>query len=663
MLDYKKLDELKFIKLLKETSDSYYNEGKITVTDAEFDEMKDYFEITFPNSPYLSEIGVKVPNGSPFVKMRHNILMGSQSKVTYDEGLPAIKKWMTLSNIKQLIVEYKYDGISIELVYEKGKLVNAITRGDGIEGLDIYSNIIHSQDIILDMNNNFTGSIHCEAILKLSDLKTLNEIFKTMGKKPISNARNGIAGICNRLDSTSSNYISLRCYDVEDGTKFKTEEEKMKKIDSIGFPTFYKIINTIEELEEFYKEIEDSRDDLDFLIDGIVLKTNSIKQLNELGVVNKKPKGQIAWKFENKGSSTEVLSISWQVGASGVITPVANLEPVEIDSSEIARASLKNIDIFNDLKLYKDCRVEVTKRNDVIPNIEQVLADNVEEDDKVYFEVPDKCPSCGGKAEVTTAGVKSSGKVLKCMNPNCGAKSVKEILKYIKKLELKGLGDKFITNAFEAGLLSDISDLYELSINEMVELPRMGVKSATKIYNTINDNKKVKLELFIAGLNISGFSTSIAELIINHGFDTLEKIRKIKYKELVDIKGIEDTTANKIINGLVDKGPIIDMLIDKGIETFVDEPEELIITENLESSSFCFTGKIESVDENGDRYTRKKLEKIVEETGNIVAKSVTKTLDYLVVADPNSTSSKVKKAKKDGIKVISEEEFFEIVGR
>lgn len=659
-MDFKNKSELELIEYIIKLSNAYYNDGKRLVTDDKFDEIRDYFVETFPKSYYVKEVGVLVNSSSPFIDMEHDIHMGSQNKITFAEGFPKFKKWKTDNKIIELIGEYKYDGISINLKYVDGVLTNAITRGNGVKGKDIYTVIKNAKNIILDLETDFTGSIHAEVILNLSDLEELRKINKLIGGKYITNARNGVAGICNRLDECGSHLLTLKCYDVLDKTtEFDTEKEKLEFIEGLGYDTYFKVLTTEEEVKQFYEDIEKERDNLDFLIDGIVLKTNSIEQYNSLGVTNNRPKGQIAWKYENKEDTTKLVDVVWQVGASSVITPVAIFEPVEIDGSTVRRSTIHNISLFEDLHLYKNAEVIISKRNDVIPHIEEVIEPD---DDVEYIDVITKCPSCGSdlKDHFDDDGIRN---FISCTSKDCGDQRIREISKYIKKLDIKDVGPAFVTKAFNAGLLSDCSDLYDLTVDSIITLDGYKEKSATKIINSIESKKEVALENFMAGLNISGFSTSIAKLLMKVGFDTLEKITDIEYDELIRIKGIKDKTANKILYGLKERKDLIDTLIDKGINlTNESDVETIDVVEKEDSLTFCFTGKIESLDENGKRYTRKLLQQLVVESGNKFIDKVNKEVDYLVVADPNSTSTKVVKAKKDGVNVISEEEFFEKIG-
>jgi len=642
-------------KLLK-ASDAYYNLSESIITDEEFDSLKDEFEKLYPDDPFLNTIGSEVARSSEWEKATHKIPMGSLNKVMNEAEF---NKWA--EQIESLCVSEKLDGISIDLEYESSNLVKAITRGDGIEGEDITKNVKRMQNVKSKFNFlNFTGSVRGEIILKQHDFETIAEIQKQRDEKPIKNLRNGASGIAKRYDGKYSEYLSIIYFDVTGN--FDTKSEKFSFIETeLEIPTslvvnFTNHINvqifTVNDVKRVYQEYENARRPaLDYEIDGLVIEENNIKKYNELGELNKRPRGAVAFKFKSLKKETKVKDIIWQLGNSGRITPVALLEPVQMGGVEVKRATLHNFEIFKNLQLSAGSDVLVSRRGDVIPYIEKVVS---YQRGSLPFEPIKFCPECGCPVSPQYS---PHGKFLVCPNENCDGAMIGNLIKWSVKsgMQSEGIGSKTIEKLYEAGFLVEPSDFYTTSTENIELLEGFGKRSAQLFVDNVNRHREISLADFIGGLNIENFGSSMAKLLVKEGYDTIEKIENITFNELVKIKGIEEKTANVFLNGINKKVNIIKNLLMDGVKIMETNGK-------LSGKSFCFTGAVQATDENGERYKRAVLESLVKENGGEV-KSVSGGLTYLVQADPTSQSGKTNKALNLGVEIISDVDFLQMVGK
>ena len=670
-------------KQLLKWSDSYYNKSISLVPDHVYDVKYDSFANDFPDDPFLKTVGSRPDPASKWEKATHKIPMGSLNKVTNEDEF---NKWAQNSNSDAFVASEKLDGISIDLEYYNGILVKAITRGDGEIGEDITKNVRRMQNVVSDFGKErssitgrenytitartFTDSVRGEIILKQHDFETIVAIQKERGEEPLKNLRNGAGGIAKRRDGKYSEYCSVVYFDIVG--EFNTKSDKFYYIrDVLELPVSY--IGTFEMESGAYiseSEINDeivsiinhyetsARSKLKYEIDGIVIDVNDTKHFNELGEINKRPKGAVAYKFESIKKETTILGVTWQLGKSGTITPVAELEPVEMGGVTVKRASLHNLENFKNLELSKGTKVLVSRRNDVIPYIEKVIS---YQRGSLPFHRPLVCTVCG---EILV----ENGKFLECPNPMCDGAKIGDLKKWASVTEMQslGIGGKTLEKLYNEDFIYEPQDLYTLEADEVEQLEGFGKRSAEKIVEVIQSKKELPLSEFIGGLNIRNFSTSMVELLVENGHDTLKKLYALNFDILVGIKGIEEKTAKVFLNGLSLKKGIIDGLLASGVS--IIEPDSisgntiLSMAGKLSGMTFCFTGAVQAVDENGERYKRSMLESLVKENGGTV-KSVSSGLMYLVQADPNSESSKTVKATKLGVQIISDIDFLSMIGK
>lgn len=614
--------------LLTEAQNAYYTSDPI-MDDDQYDALADELRELAPNSPVLSRVGADVDD-SMLQKVKHSIPMGSQTKVNTEKEFRA---WAAKTGSDKLVLQEKLDGLSVELVYRDGKLITAISRGDGEVGEDITHNVRLMGNVYQKLLN-FTGSLRGEIML---DKGAFDSSFKG---EDYANPRNAASGVSRR--KTTSKLVSLlrvSYYDCD--TPSQKFEKETEKIDHISKHLKLACVRTIPvSVEnavawfEHYEEVE--RDKLDYFIDGMVCKVNNLQKQQSLGEVDGRPKGQIAWKFAPVTRETEILDVSWDVGRGGRITPVAELKPVLIDGSTITRSSLHNVKIMKRLGIYIGAKVLVSKRNDVIPYVEKVVNPNP----LLVIGHAKKCPICGTPTEF-------QGEFLMCPNGACPAKHKGDILKWISAQGIEQVGESFIETALAEKLINDAADLYTLSAKKIRVLPGYGDSSANTIVKNIAAGKSMPLPRLLGALNITGIGVSTFEALERAGYDTLDKVRAASVSELSSVSGIGTTTAKAVVSGVKAKKEIIDKLLKNGVEI------KKKILGKLTGKSFCFTGEIS--------ITRSAACKLVDTQGGEVKSGVSKDLTYLVQANPLSASGKAQKAKQYGTKVIGEKEFFDLV--
>ena len=542
------------------------------------------------------------------------------------------------------IVEEKADGISISLNYDKtGKLISAVTRGDGIEGEDILSNVLKMKNVITQLpENTKINHLRGEVLIFQKDFEHINYLLTLENEKELKNPRNAAFGISKRLDGKFSEYCTILYYE-SDGD-FNSEFERMNYIkDILNLKTvWYKFVNNeIEANIEYENYINVKRPLIHYDIDGLVIKVNSTEKQQELGFdASKNPIFGIAWKFPPMLVMTNIIGVEWSMGNGNRITPVSILQPVKCGGITITGPTIHNIDIFKKLDLHYNDLLEVSRRNDVLPQIERNLTKV--HDDNFKFPIPTHCPLCNSKTEI-------SDKYLICPNLECKGKDLGNLKRWITALNIMDIGEKTIELLYENNFIKCPSDFYKLNVEDISELERMGEKSAEKIISNLMNKICINLSTFIEGLNIPQFSKSRAELLIKNGYNSVEKMLNCKKEELIKIKGIEEATANFIVNGLNNKTQTI-----KNLLSFITILEIKENTGNLKDLSFCVTGKLNTIDRNT-------FVDLVKENGGVYKSGISKGLTYLVTNDTESGSTKNQKAKKCGTIIINEEQFLKMI--
>ncbi len=628
-------------KLIVKYQTSYYN-GEGEISDAEFDALWDELKLLDPSNPVLQKVGADSGN---FEKVRHIMPMGSQEKAADPQQF---LEWAEKHVYDSYLVEYKLDGASLELQYEDGYLVRAVTRGDGTTGDDITANAKKMMGVNHAIYKDgklvpFTGGIRGEVIMT-------HEVHKKYFSDK-ANCRNAANGLMKRKDGKGSEYLKLIVYDAlsTDGkTFFTNEQEKIRWLMDCDFNVVRLVIcKDAQRVIAYRAKVMEERPDLEYDIDGLVIKESAI---NYEDASRARPDRQIAFKFSLEEAVTVLRQVEWsQSGAT--YTPVAIFDEVALNGTKVSRASLANPDTMRKLGVKIGSHVVVVKRGEIIPKIESVVeekeAGNIKTSPVIF---PTVCEVCGST-------LIDEGSRLYCPNRSCSKRILHQLLKFQQLADIRDLGENLITALFNDGRLKCISDIYSLTLEELVpyflneesmEAEKRSL-GAEKVYKSIQAHRNLRLSVFLAGFDIEGFGETLAEKLIQAGFNTLEKLLQASQDQIADVYGFAQIMAKTIVEGLAENAEEMRALVNSGTITI-----ESSSGGKLEGKSFCFTGELVTMN-------RQDAQMLVKENGGSCKSSVTKDLSYLVTNDTSSGSSKNVKAASLGIPVITEEEFLKLV--
>jgi DNA ligase (NAD+) len=621
------------VRLIKGYQESYYN-GEAEISDAEFDLLWDELKAIAPDNPLLKKVGKD--NADGFLKAKHLIPMGSQDKAA-NPG--EFRSWVKKTGASSYVVQYKLDGASLELQYEKGVLVKAVTRGDGAVGDDITGNALRMAGVVSGISKTFTGGVRGEVIMT-------RQIWKGKYQNK-ANCRNAANGIMRRKDGTGCEDLKLLCYDAaasgNDGF-FKNEMEKITWLEKQGFNiTETREFSDPEDIIAYRAETAGKRKNMDFDIDGLVVK-DFITDMADLR--RPRPERQIAFKFDLEMSYSILKEVEWS--ESGVTyTPIGIVEPVRLAGTTVQRANLNNPDMIRAMGLKIGSAVSVVKRGEIIPKIEGLAPPGAikEPAEKTEITFPVRCGSCNNILE-------DGGTRLFCPNLACPKKLHHRLEKWVYVLDIQDLGDKLLRVLFDSGRVKTISDLYTLTEEELAEYERMGEISAAKVIRHIRAKRELSLSVFIAGFDLEGVGELIMEKAVSAGFDTLEKLRAASTEELANVYGLGEITARTITQGLIECSDEMDKVLSAGIISIALPPDGKDVP--LKGVFFCFTGELRTM-------KRAQAEEQIKALGGTAKPSVTKELAYLVTNDPESGFTKNKKARELGVKIIDEETFLNLI--
>lgn len=625
--------------LIQKHQKAYYN-GEAEISDFEFDKLWDELKEIDPQNKILQKVGA---DSVTFSKIKHVMPMGSQEKAANPEQFLS---WAQKHVYDEYFVEYKLDGASLELQYNHGILVNAVTRGDGEIGDDITANAKKMQGVISSLYLDgklidFTGGIRGEVIMT-------HQVHKEKFPDK-ANCRNAANGLMKRKDGQGSEFLNLIVYDALEtngNVFFEDEEQKINWLNKCGFNVVpLKICKNPQEVILYRASVMENRKQLDFDIDGLVVKERFI---NLDDAFRARPDRQIAFKFSLEEAVSVVRQIEWSI--SGVTyTPVAIFDEVELNGTKVQRASLANPDTLRDLGVQIGSRVVVVKRGEIIPKIES-LAPSLNGDILTPVEFPHKCEVC--QTELIDEGSR-----LYCPNKKCSKRILHQLLKWQQIVDIRDLGETLITSLFNDKKVTSISDIYKLTVEDLVPyfLNEESISSekeslgAKKVYNSIQNHRTVKLSTFIAGFDIEGVGESLAEKLIEAGFDSLQKLLDATVDEIANVYGFAQIMAQTIVEGLKEQSSEMNYLVDSQLVTI-----QTSVAGKLSGKSFCFTGELKTM-------KRQDAENLVKQNGGSTKSSVTKDLSFLVTNDVSSGSSKNQKAAKFGVPVISEQEFLDLL--
>ena len=603
---------------------------------------------TAPEHPVFERL---VPaRGLEWPKRAHEIPMGSLNKVNDAQQL---RDWASRCDelaaaagvepiSDRLNLTEKLDGISIELLYDGGRLEAAITRGDGVVGERITPNVARMRDVPLEIAFSGRASVRGEIILRKSDVPAYEALKRTADPKfdKVKSLRNTASGVARTkllelLPATR--LLSAIFYDVEGVDGFETESDKLAFLRRQGFTHPHFEVGDVEQMIAAHRRYEEAaRRSLDYEIDGLVIRAEDLRSGDLLGELNNRPRAAVAFKFGNETQVSAVRAIEWNTGDTGRITPVARVDPVLLAGAEVKQASLHNLGLVRELGIAVGDQVVVSRRNDVIPYVEEVV---VRAGGRT--EAPERCARCDAEVMV-------DGEYLVCPNLDCPARRRGRLKTWIKHLGLLDWGEKTLDRLMEEGLVGEPADLYRLEERDITALHGFGEDSARRLLEPLGERKAIPFPTFVAALGIPAVSRETGKLLAQAGFSTVREVLAAGRERLAEVDGLGEIKADKILGGLAAREEEIQRLAEVGVAPVAPADEG-----PLAGLSFCFSGS--------SRRPRKILVQIVEANGGTVSSGVKKGLDYLVLADPDSTSSKAQKARKLGTGIIDEDGFEAVV--
>ena len=671
IVNKRRIIELK--KLIDDANYSYYTLDKPEIEDSLYDSL--YRELinienNFPNlktedSP-TNRIGGQISKG--FSKVIHSIpLYSLDNAFNYKELKDWINKTKKLLREKNqtdiinnfLIAELKIDGNAIALKYENGVLKNAATRGDGKEGENITNNVKRIRSIPLKLrikNPPKILEVRGEAFIPNKSFKLINKEREVNNETLFANPRNACAGSLRQLDpkivaKRNLDFFAYQVHypeDFHDQKSYNYHSERLKYLKSCGFRINQnsKLLKDFDELDQYCQYWEKERKNIDYETDGIVFKVNNIYLQKILGFTQKTPRWSIALKFPAEELSTKIKDFSFQVGRSGAITPVANFEPVQLAGTTVSRATLHNFDRFEELNIHNYDTIVVRKAGEIIPEVVKVI-DKLRVKGSEKFLFPMFCPSCG---ENLQKNIKEAA--TKCVNKNCSSILIGQLKHWVSKpaMNIDGLGNKIIEQLFEAKLISNIYDIYNLNYTKLQSLERMGDKSISNLLLAIESSKTKSWgkKLFALGINHIGEVTAKNICSKFNSIDELKKASLINPKMIENINGVGIEIVDALRNWFLDKNNInlIDNLISKGVNfDFNNNLLSQKINSNIHGKQFVITGKFQ-------QFKRDQIIEKIEEHGGFVKSAISKNINHLIAGE--KPGSKLEKAKELNISIINE---------
>lgn len=650
-------------KILHEYGHAYYVLDNPVVADSVYDQLLHELialeeanpSLIYPDSP-TQRVGGAVVEG--FKKVTHDYPMLSLSNAFNEADLREFdrKVRQAIGDQFSYVCELKIDGLAISLKYENGVFVQGATRGDGVVGEDITANLKTIRAIPLRLKDPVTIEVRGEAYMPKKSFEKLNTQRADNGEELFANPRNAAAGSLRQLDPkiAASRQLSTFIYAIGgDGELYGIDghAEMLDYLEGLGFPSNKERqrCSTVEEVMAFIEHWTENRPNLAYEIDGIVIKVDRYAQQDELGYTAKSPRWAIAYKFPAEEVVTTLLTIDLTVGRTGVVTPTAILTPVQVAGTTVQRASLHNEDLIREKDIRLGDTVIIRKAGDIIPQVVGVLIEQRPED-SVPYVMPKNCPVCDSEL------IRIEGEVaLRCVNPACFAQIAESIKYFVSRnaMNIDGLGDKVVEQLLRADLIHDVSDLYHLTVEQLVELERMGEKSATNLVNAIQASKENSMERLLIGLGIRHVGEKAAK-IVSEQFGSMEAVMAATEEQLVAIYEIGDKMASSLVEYFSneDARAVIERLAEAGVNmTYKGKKVEVAIGDSpFAGKTIVLTGKLEQL-------TRNEAKAKIEELGGTVTGSVSKKTD-LVIAGADA-GSKLTKAEQLGIEVWNEDNLIE----
>lgn len=673
----KRLEELR--RLIEHHNYLYYVLDQPEISDAEYDalmrellQLEEQFpDLRTPDSPSMR---VGAPPLEAFATHIHRQPMLSLDNAFGAEELRAfdqrIKRFlgMPLDQPIEYVAELKIDGLAISLTYVDGVFVTGATRGDGIQGEDVTQNLRTIRAIPLRLRQPVSApaslfeepavaipsfvEVRGEVYLTHDEFRRINEEREQTGEPTFANPRNAAAGSVRQLDPriTAKRRLSLFAYGIGaiEGASFETHWQILQTLKAWGFPVnpHARICSDIEEVIAFCEQWTARRGELNYDVDGVVVKVNSLLMQQDLGYVQRSPRWAVAYKFPAQQARTRILEVRWQVGRTGALTPVAVMEPVEVGGVTVSRATLHNEDEIARKGVMIGDVVVIQRAGDVIPEVVSVVEEERDGDEQPIVR-PQTCPECGAPVE------KPEGEaVARCVNLACPAQIVERIRHFTSRnaMNIEGFGDKWVQRLFEEGIIHDPADLYYLKKEDLLPLERMGEKLAENLLNSVERSKQVPLSRFIYALGIRHVGERAAQLLAEY-LGSLDALMNATEEQLLQIPEIGPATAREIVEFFrrEENRRVIQKMLDAGVTPIAERQRR---SDAFAGLTFVFTGALQ-------RFTREEAEALVRELGGKASGSVSRQTSYVVVGE--SPGSKYQKALQLGVPVLTEEEFLKMV--
>ena len=651
----------KLVSLLNKYSYEYYVEDNPQITDTKYDTLykqlekleEKYPELILENSP-TQRVGDRVLD--EFEKITHKIPMLSLSNTFSTEDLidfdARVSKLVPSENV-EYICELKIDGLAISINYDNGKLVSAATRGDGTVGEDVTENIKTIFSIPKVLKDKKSFEVRGEVYLPKKSFNILNKEREENNEVLFANPRNAAAGSLRQLDSkiTAKRRLSAFIYSIVGDDSIVSQENALNTAKEYELPVNpnFKLCKNIDEVIDYINYWTEHKQDLPYDIDGIVIKVNSYNLQKEIGYTQKSPRWATAYKFPEEELATKLLDVELSVGRTGIITPVAILDPIVISGSTVSKASLHNKDIIDELDIHIGDMVVVKKAGEIIPKVVRVIKE-LRAEGSTKYQMPSTCPSCHQETYV-----KENDPFTRCKNPDCPDQNIRKIIHFASRdaLNIEGLGEKVVATLYDKGIISHTIDLYSLDREKLISLERMGEKSVDNLLNAIEKSKESSLDKVIYALGILNVGKKAGKILAEK-YLNLPNFMNATLEELINLDDVGQITAESILDYLSDDNNIKfirDLIINIGMNPQYEINE--VKTNNIFSGkTVVLTGKLVEL-------TRNEAKEFLEKNGAKVTGSVTSKTDLVIAGE--KAGSKLTKAEQLGIEVINEEQFANMV--
>lgn len=607
-----------------------YYQGRPDISDSEYDKLEEELKKLDPKNPTLLIVGSTT---SASDKIKHDKKMLSLEKTYVVDDLISWK------GNEDILSTMKLDGISCSIIYQDGELTMAKTRGDGTFGENITKKVMWVSNVPKLITSKNKIEIRGELFCDEKSFFDLSQEMTSIGLEKPTSQRNIVAGLMGRKDNLElCRYIKFMAFDYLSDERLETEDQKFKILTKFGFliPEV-EIHKTKESIQDVIIKARDFMSEGDYQIDGLVFTFNKMSLHEEMGETSHHPRYKMAFKFQGESKNTTLKEIIWSVSRNGILTPVGDVEPVELSGAMISRVTLHNYGMVAANNLKTGDVIEIIRSGEVIPKFLSVVTPS-----KNKFEIPERCPSCDSKVEIVDIR-------LFCKNDECPGKNKEIILNFIQKIGIDDLSGKRLDELINAKLVKTIPDLYRLEASDLMKIDKVKDKLSNKLIESIQKTKNVDLITFLAALGISGGAFNKCEKIVRAGFDSISKIKNLSIEQLMKVESFADKSATDFLSSLREKIDMIDELVELGFEFTVEETRETEVS----GKKICITGALSE--------KRPVIEDMIRAGGGIVVSSVSKNTDILVTNETDPSSSKFKKALELKIKIITEAELLKLL--